>query len=101
MARMIQIEVPDDANAEAMLKRVMRSVTGVNVKLLGDTPVNLGEKEREVVRLVVSGMTSAQIARELNKSKKTVENQRARILDKLGLGNTAQLVVFATANGLT
>lgn len=106
MSRMIQIEVPADADAEKMLQRIQRTVIGVNIRIVDSTapvvaaPTNLGEKEREVLRLVVTGMTSQQIAKELNKSYKTIENQRGSLMRKLGLSNAAQLVAYATANGL-
>ena len=61
----------------------------------------LSLRERQVLQLVAEGMTSAEIARRVHLSPKSVETYRARILDKLGLKNTTSLVKFAIEHGLT
>jgi two-component system, NarL family, response regulator NreC len=55
----------------------------------------LSPRETEVVRLIALGHTSAEIAAMLSVSRRTVETQRARIYEKLGLTNRAGLVQFA------
>jgi two-component system response regulator NreC len=55
----------------------------------------LSPRETEVVRLIALGHTSAEIAEMLSLSRRTVETQRARIYEKLGLTNRAGLVQFA------
>lgn len=60
----------------------------------------LSEREREVLRLVALGYTSAEIAEKLSLSAKTVETYRSRGMEKLGLRNRAALVRFALTNGL-
>lgn len=60
----------------------------------------LSEREREVLRLVALGYTSAEIAEQLSLSTKTVETYRARGMEKLGLSNRAALVRFALNNGI-
>jgi DNA-binding NarL/FixJ family response regulator len=53
-----------------------------------------------VLQLLADGATSKEIAAELGLRPKTVENHRARILDKLGVANSAAAVRTAVANGL-
>lgn len=60
----------------------------------------LSEREREVVRLVVRGLLSKQIAAELGLSPRTVEKHRARICAKLGLRDVPTLVRWSLRNGL-
>jgi two-component system response regulator NreC len=60
----------------------------------------LSEREREVLRQVALGYTSAEIAEQLNLSVKTVETYRARGMEKLGLTSRAALVRFALGKGL-
>lgn len=55
----------------------------------------LSPREREVLHLVVEGLTTKEIARRLNIGVKTAENHRGRILSKLGLHNSAELVRYA------
>ncbi len=66
----------------------------------GDPWAELSEREKEVLKLVALGHTSAEIAERLSLSVKTVETYRARGLEKLGLRSRAALVQFALANGL-
>ncbi len=60
----------------------------------------LSEREREVFRLAVSGMSNDGIAEALAVSVKTVETHRAHINRKLGLHSPADLVRFAASHGL-
>ena len=60
----------------------------------------LTPREREVFHLIVEGMTTKEIARRLDISAKTAENHRARVLDKLDVRNTAELVRYALRRGL-
>jgi PAS domain S-box-containing protein len=52
----------------------------------------LSPREREVVTRVAAGLTSKEIARELGISPRTVEMHRARVLRKLGVQSTPQLL---------
>lgn len=65
-----------------------------------DAWVSLSEREREVLRMVALGHTSAEIAEQLSLSAKTVETYRSRGMEKLGLRTRAALVKFALQNGL-
>jgi len=60
----------------------------------------LTAREREVFHLIAEGLTTKEIARRLDISAKTAENHRARVLDKVGVRNTAELVRFALRKGL-
>lgn len=61
---------------------------------------SLSDREREVLRMVALGHTSAEIAEQLSLSTKTVETYRARGMEKLGLRTRAALVRFALQEGL-
>ena len=60
----------------------------------------LTERERSVLALLADGATSKEIARQLGLSTKTIENHRARILEKLGVSNTAAAIGLAYQHGL-
>lgn len=62
--------------------------------------VNLSERELEVVRLFVQGLSGRQIAAQLNRSEKTISRQKRTAMDKLGLGHDGGLVEFARVSGL-
>lgn len=67
---------------------------------LGDPYGRLTAREREVFHLIADGLTTKEIARRLAISVKTAENHRARVLDKLGVRNSAELVRYASRKGL-
>ncbi len=66
----------------------------------GDPYGPLTPREREVFHLVIEGRTTKEIARSLGISVKTADNHRSRVLGKLGLHNTAELVRYAARRGL-
>ena len=55
----------------------------------------LRDRQRQVLDLVVDGLTSKQIAEQLGISARTVENYRAAVMEHVGVGNIAQLVRMA------
>ena len=55
----------------------------------------LRDRHRQVLDLVVDGLTSKQIAERLGISTRTVENYRAAVMEHVGVGNIAQLVRMA------
>jgi two-component system, NarL family, response regulator NreC len=60
----------------------------------------LSAREIEVLRLIALGNTSAEVARQLHLSPRTVETHRARINRKLGISKRAELVRYALRRGL-
>ena len=61
----------------------------------------LSDREFEVLRLLVEGLGPTEIGDKLHLSVKTVSTHKARILEKLGLGSTADLVRYALDKKLT
>jgi DNA-binding NarL/FixJ family response regulator len=61
----------------------------------------LAARERQVLQLVAEGKTSAETAKLLDISTKTVETHRRNIVHKLGLHGTAELTKYAVREGLT
>lgn len=61
---------------------------------------NLSQRELEVIRLIVKGLTSDDIAAQLFISKHTVQSHRKNILRKLSLHSKAEIVKFAYENNL-
>lgn len=61
----------------------------------------LSEVERKVVKLVVEGYSTAEVAAELGLSPRTVETYRLRAMGKLGVENVVALVKWAIRQGIT
>ena len=66
----------------------------------GDRLAVLTEREREVVRLVASGLSNDEIARELVISPLTAKTHITRAIAKLGVRDRVQLVIIAFEDGL-
>jgi len=65
------------------------------------SPVDsLSLRERDVLQLVVEGRTNAAIAQAMSLSPKTIETYRTRIMRKLKVHDTVELVKFAMRHGL-
>ena len=60
----------------------------------------LSSREREVLQLIAEGKTNKEIATLLNLSVYTVDAHRGRIMEKLNLHSTGELVRFAVRKGL-
>ncbi len=65
-----------------------------------DPLTTLAPRELEVLRLVVEGHSSTQIAARLALSAKTIDTYRARIMRKLGIKTVTDLTKFAVLHGL-
>jgi PAS domain S-box-containing protein len=61
----------------------------------------LSSRERQVLRLIVDGRTSAEVAKSLGLSPKSVDTYRSRLMAKLNIEDLPALVKFAIRHGLT
>ncbi len=61
----------------------------------------LSTRETEVLQLLAEGKSTADMARELGVSVKTIETHRRQIMHKLGLHSVAELTKYAVREGLT
>jgi DNA-binding NarL/FixJ family response regulator len=72
--------------------------------LTSDAPTDpfaaLSPRERQIVTMVVNGMSSAAIGGQLHLSPKTVDTYRSRIMSKLGVSGLTALVRLAVREGL-
>jgi DNA-binding CsgD family transcriptional regulator len=75
------------------------SATGHHPRLLNESRI-LSKREIEILKLLVQGLNSRQIAERLIISYYTVRTHRKNILEKLGKKNTAELISYALYNSL-
>ena len=79
-----RIEQALRASSTALAQR--QQTTGLQARLDG-----LTERERNVMRLVLSGLSNKLVADQLDISVRTVEVHRARVFDKMGVKSAVDL----------
>lgn len=67
----------------------------------GGEQAELTPRERDVLELIVKGMTSKEIAAELGIAVPTVDTHRRKVTEKLGIHSIAELTKYAIRHGLT
>lgn len=62
--------------------------------------IRLNEKEVEILQLICQEYTAAEIGKKIFLSTRTIEGIRSVLLEKVGVRNTAGLVMYAVKNGI-
>lgn len=63
-------------------------------------PISLSDRESEIITLIAEGLTNNQIADDLCLSAHTINTHRKNIMAKLGVKNTAGIVMYAVKTNL-
>ena len=87
--------------AGIVIRDYAQQLTGAGVESGSLPDKRLSAREREVLQLLAEGYSSEQIGAKLYISIKTVSTHRRHIMEKLELGNIADLIKFALREGLT
>lgn len=87
----------NDLVNKALLKKLI--IKG-NLKPSFNSNIDLTERELEVLKLICEEKTAAEIGKEIFLSPRSVEGIRQRLIEKVGVRNTAGLVMFAIKNGI-
>jgi DNA-binding NarL/FixJ family response regulator len=75
-------------------------IENLNAPTEGDPHERLSDREFQTMRMIASGKRLSDIAEALALSPKTVSVYRARVLEKMGMGNNAELTHYAIKHGL-
>ncbi|HEY0029468.1 MAG TPA: response regulator transcription factor [Bacteroidia bacterium] len=62
--------------------------------------LNISDREMEIIKLIAEGLSNKEVADKLFLSTHTVTTHRKNIMNKLGVNNTAGLVLFAVRENL-
>jgi two-component system, NarL family, response regulator NreC len=83
--------------AQSLLEDYVRLMRDRNVQ---DSYDLLTEREREVLQLLAEGKSNKEAAAVLKLSPYTVETHRTNLMQKLGLHNTAEIVLYAVRKAI-
>jgi len=82
---------------KALLKRVVHKN---QLKPVFNNNIELTNREIEVLKLICNEQTANEISKLIFLSPRTVEGIRTKLLEKIGVKNTAGLVMYAVKNRL-
>jgi DNA-binding NarL/FixJ family response regulator len=87
----------NDIVNKALLKKL---ILKNNIKPSFNQNIEFSERELDVLKMICNERTASEIASALFLSPRSVEGIRQRIIEKVGVRNTAGLVMFAVKNGV-
>ena len=82
------------------IQRASINVEDIDFASFSCEPVLLSERENEIIVYISEGQTNAQIAENLFLSNHTINTHRKNIMAKLGVKNTAGIVMYAVKTQL-
>lgn len=88
-----------------LLKRIETLIQGASTEsrrdaLAGDEKHRLTRRQRQILVMIASGMTSGEIGRRLNVATPTVVSHRRNLMARLGLHSAADVTRYAMTHGL-
>lgn len=78
-----------------IIKKESINIEKLSSETLTCAPVVLSERELEIISLIADGYTNQQVAEKLFLSAHTINTHRKNIMAKLGVNNTAGIVMYA------
>jgi DNA-binding NarL/FixJ family response regulator len=84
----------------ATIRKEAIDIDDLEIAELNCEPVSISERELEVIKLIAEGYTNNEIAEKLFLSPHTVNTHRKNIMQKLGVNNTAAIVLYAVKTEL-
>lgn len=82
------------------IRKAAIDVNDIDFESFTCEPIVLSERENEIIVLIAEGNTNSQIAEQLFLSNHTVNTHRKNIMAKLGVKNTAGIVMYAVKTNL-
>ena len=108
--------LPKDSSPTELIKAVGEVIAGrryLNPAVIEELVMNLqpertqrphealSDREYQVLRMMASGLTVSQVAQRLSLSVKTISTYRARVLEKMNMKTTAELMHYGIQHNLT
>jgi two-component system, NarL family, captular synthesis response regulator RcsB len=81
-------------------KAAMSLLESAEATLATSAEAALSPKETEVLRMFASGMSVKDISQQLNRSSKTISNQKLSAMEKLGIKSDVEIFAYASSHGM-
>ena len=90
------------ANGRKYITHQLAEILADEILIDSEKPAHefLSSRESQVLRLLAQGKGVSEVARELSLSPKTISTYRTRILEKLHLSNTGEIIRYAIEAGI-
>jgi DNA-binding NarL/FixJ family response regulator len=82
------------------LLEVVRPMIQLSTTAFGKPASRLTPRERQVLSMVVAGLSNREIAQQWTVSEETIKHHLTRMFDKVGAANRVELAMLATRDGL-
>lgn len=82
------------------IQRASINVDDIDFESFSCEPILISERENGIIKLIAEGLTNVQIADKLFLSNHTINTHRKNIMAKLGVKNTAGIVMYAVKTKL-
>jgi DNA-binding NarL/FixJ family response regulator len=82
------------------IQKASIDINDIDFESFSCEPVLISERENEIIKLIAEGQTNQQIAETLFLSNHTINTHRKNIMSKLGVKNTAGIVMYAVKTQL-
>ena len=79
---------------------MLKKITLKNGSTITKNTLKLNERETEILKLICQELTTTEIAAKIFLSPRTIEGIRTSLIEKIGVRNTAGLVIYAIKNGI-
>ena len=94
IANLENVHLYPDGNATALRSKLAEHLSVSTEQII------VGNGSDEIIKMIAEGLTNAQIAEDLFLSNHTINTHRKNILSKLGIKNTAGIVMYAVKMNL-
>lgn len=86
--------------SQKLLQNIVITKSNQTEKKIPEVIVKISQREQEVLKLICSGSSNTEIAEKLGISLRTVEGHRSNMINRTGVKNSIQLVLYAYKNNL-
>jgi DNA-binding NarL/FixJ family response regulator len=86
--------------SQKLLQNIVIKKTTATERRIPEEIVKISQREQEVLKLICSGSSNTDIAGKLGISLRTVEGHRSNMINRTGVKNSIQLVLYAHKNRL-